>query len=833
MLVGTFASTLGYIGVIAKPDATVLQPASHSLKVGLPILNMGLPKSGDTSLLDMFSCAGLKTSHYHCKRPSIDAKPYPTAVEVSAKCRSENVCRCKVFGNCTGTGLTTEPTDAYPVHNPFHYCRTYGMCDNEDLPKHLRPTGFENITYKDPYCGSCIMNNVLNEESALAGCGDFDVFAQMDGPWEEGKCFLPQIFSLNKLHEAYPDATLLLPTRPAAKYVKSHAMQRGSEMRQLLGACNLPTCGPACVDSDNLFAAFYTEHALAIRTFAQKYGHTLIEVDVEAEDAGEQLANATGLGSSCWGQQTCKASCNFWKEMSKQRATEAKEEADKPNTAWSAEKVAAEKATKKATEKVEEAAEKAEKIVRPKVVTEGTPEKPEKRAAYCKDLPEYCDDLPGDDPPVAAATAPVVPGTPGFEAAPYVEPVVPGTPSFEAAPAAAAPAAAAPTAAAPATDAPAADAPAADPTAYAPGPEVPTVPEIPISVSSPEAAEKARREEEAARNAESKREDVARRHAEKEAAENPKVAAVTGPASPSVTAPVAGLDDAAKNMAEAAAEAAAKATSEILAAGKKAEEEHKKQARAAKIVADAEAVKKKAAEAEPVQLPVAVTPLPLPAAASPVPLPVAPDVPEGLPIVPQLEQPKAAPVPDIPSSVSSPFAAAEKVAEAAAAGKVTQGSGSGDIGQTMADNAAAAAAEMVKATNEARDKMIDSLPPGSVADSSVVPGSTGDPFANHDESAGTIKAGKVDKLGHVIDENDVPNRVMTIGEESEKLKARRTRQKKWSKAEGEKLKREAEKQEAEKLRSEKLSRKRAKMKCIDRDGEPAYCSAKGAKPAPA
>lgn len=520
MLVGTFASTLGYIGVIAKPDATVLQPASHSLKVGLPILNMGLPKSGDTSLLDMFSCAGLKTSHYHCKRPSIDAKPYPTAVEVSAKCRSENACRCKVFGNCTGTGLTTEPTDAYPVHNPFHYCRTYGMCDNEDLPKHLRPTGFENITYKDPYCGSCIMNNVLNEESALAGCGDFDVFAQMDGPWEEGKCFLPQIFSLNKLHEAYPDATLLLPTRPAAKYVKSHAMQRGSEMRQLLGACNLPTCGPACVDSDNLFAAFYTEHALAIRTFAQKYGHTLIEVDVEAEDAGEQLANATGLGSSCWGQQTCKASCNFWKEMSKQRATEAKEEADKPNTAWSAEKVAAEKATKKATEKVEEAAEKAEKIVRPKVVTEGTPEKPEKRAAYCKDLPEYCDDLPGDDPPVAAATAPVVPGTPGFEAAPFVQPVVPGTPNFEGSAAA----------------------------GYAPGPEVPAVPDIPISVSSPAAAEAGRREEQAKHVSESKSDEVARRTAEKKAAQ-------TGTTLPPAPVPV-DIDAAVKKMAQAAQEAA-------------------------------------------------------------------------------------------------------------------------------------------------------------------------------------------------------------------------------------------------------------------------------------
>ena len=806
MLVGTLASTLGYIGVISKPDATVLQPATDSLKVGLPILNMGLPKSGDTSLLDMFSCAGLKASHYHCKRPSIDAKPYPTAVEVSAKCRNEKACRCKVFGNCTGTGLTTEPTDAYPLHNPFHYCKTYGMCDNEDLPKHLRPTGFENITYKDPYCGSCIMNNVLNEEVPLAGCGDFDVFAQLDGPWQEGKCFLPQIFSLNKLHEAYPDATLLLPTRPAAKWVKSHAMQRGSEMRQLLGACNLPTCGPACVDSDNLFAAFYTEHALAIRTFAKKYGHTLIEVDVEAEDAGEQLANATGLGSSCWGQQSCKASCNFWHDMSNQRAME-KEEADKqPNPAWSAEKAAEKRAAEKAAEKVEEAAEKAEKVVRPKVMTGGTPE--------------------GDDFPVAGATAPVVPGTPGFEAAPYVPPVVPGTPSFEAAPAAA-PAADAPVAESPA-ESPATGAPAAEAPAYAPGPTVPAVPEIPISVSSPEAAEKARREDEAARNIEAKRDEVARRHAAQEAAKSPKVVAEKGPALPSDSAPT-GLDDVAKNMAQAAEEAAAKATSEILAAGKKAEEEHKQQAKAAKIVADAEAVEREAAEAEPVQLPVAVTPLPLPAAASPLPLPV---VPEGLPIVPQLEQPKAAPIPEIPSSVSAPFAAAEAAKAATAGGNVTPGSGSGDIGQTMADNAAAAAAEMVRATNEARDKLIDSLPTEPVADSSVVPGSTGDPFAEKDETAGTIPVGRVDKLGHVIDDNDVPNRVMTIGEkdtESEKLKARRTRQKRWQKAEGEKLRREAEKQETEKQEAEKLSRKRAKMKCLGQDGEPVYCSAKGAR----
>merc|ERR1712194_952165 len=141
---------------------------------------------------------------------------------------------------------------------------------------------------------------------------------------------------------------------------------------------------------------------------------------------------------------------------------------------------------------------------------------------------------------------------------------------------------------------------------------------------------------------------------------------------------------------------------------------------------------------------------------------------------------------------------------------------------------------------EARDKLIDSLPTEPVADSSVVPGSTGDPFAEKDETAGTIPVGRVDKLGHVIDDNDVPNRVMTIGEkdtESEKLKARRTRQKRWQKAEGEKLSRKRAKMKCLGQDGEPVycSAKgaRAQMKCLGQDGQPAYCSAKGAKPAPA
>ena len=42
--------------------------SAHALKLlPLPIINIGLPKSASTSVLDFFQCNGMKTSHYNCE----------------------------------------------------------------------------------------------------------------------------------------------------------------------------------------------------------------------------------------------------------------------------------------------------------------------------------------------------------------------------------------------------------------------------------------------------------------------------------------------------------------------------------------------------------------------------------------------------------------------------------------------------------------------------------------------------------------------------------------------------------------------------------------------
>ena len=78
------------------------------VRVSLPILNLGLPKSATTSIFDFFTCAGVRTSHYRCgdaeagKVPPAPT-PFANASVVAATCKEDDKCRCKIFGTELGT----------------------------------------------------------------------------------------------------------------------------------------------------------------------------------------------------------------------------------------------------------------------------------------------------------------------------------------------------------------------------------------------------------------------------------------------------------------------------------------------------------------------------------------------------------------------------------------------------------------------------------------------------------------------------------------------------------------------------------------------------------
>eukprot|EP00978_Attheya_sp_CCMP212_P016136 scaffold42005_cov40-Attheya_sp.AAC.1 len=200
-----------------------------------PLLVMGMPKVGTTSIQKFFQCNGLTASHYNCNAPGKEKQ----------------------------------------------------------------------------VCGSTIRENVLQGSPPLEGLvDDFQVFAEMDHITRDD-CYVPQIQALDEIHAHYPNATFILNTRNAKNWLKS--IKHWNNMDKRLRWCNLPGFPSAVAgeestglpegvgDSDADLLTFFKDHNNRIRNFVSTHpSHALIEIDVDAPEAGDVLSAAFGGNAHCW-----------------------------------------------------------------------------------------------------------------------------------------------------------------------------------------------------------------------------------------------------------------------------------------------------------------------------------------------------------------------------------------------------------------------------------------------------------------------------------------------------------------------------------------------------
>lgn len=196
-----------------------------------PIFVVGFPKVGTTSIHAMFTCGGVKSSHYCC-------------------CGSN---------------------------------RTHTHC-NGDVG--------DGRTFSD-----CMRANKKTRQPILEGCGDYEVYAQMDA--ELGSSiYLPQHFDLELLHDFSPNATFLLNLRPANEWMNSVTHWYGLGGR-FLTRFKVDT---SKVNRNKVLEEIFDNHTATVREFIQNHpSHHLVEVDISSPSAGETLSRAFGMPSSCWG----------------------------------------------------------------------------------------------------------------------------------------------------------------------------------------------------------------------------------------------------------------------------------------------------------------------------------------------------------------------------------------------------------------------------------------------------------------------------------------------------------------------------------------------------
>ena len=209
-------------------------------------INLGLGKSGTTSLHRFFMCNGWRSSHYNgCNARSFTGKP--------------------LRGHLCADAVMTF------LHSTW-----------QDMLRHVPRT-----------------NEELFRNATAWPTRRFDAYSQID---DGITCNLPQVFHLRPLMSQLPKACFVLTVRPIDKWVISNANHKvglySNLLRQLVDLC--PIWPQNATGVARLYQDFLDRATKAIEDWVRK-GRCGVVVQTEDANAGKQLAAAfPGTKSECW-----------------------------------------------------------------------------------------------------------------------------------------------------------------------------------------------------------------------------------------------------------------------------------------------------------------------------------------------------------------------------------------------------------------------------------------------------------------------------------------------------------------------------------------------------
>eukprot|EP00550_Attheya_septentrionalis_P011363 CAMPEP_0198303732 /NCGR_PEP_ID=MMETSP1449-20131203/57041_1 /TAXON_ID=420275 /ORGANISM="Attheya septentrionalis, Strain CCMP2084" /LENGTH=451 /DNA_ID=CAMNT_0044006239 /DNA_START=39 /DNA_END=1394 /DNA_ORIENTATION=- len=264
------------------------------LTLPTPILVVGMPKTGTTSIRDFFRCNGHNASHWKC---ATDTMTMGGPDSLRKKAIKGKYCAQVIKDNIANNRPALQDTGNYQV---------YAQMDVE-LPEVAVMQGVL------PFACYMPQVNDLEKLSASYPKATFilntRIYAQMDvelphetvfeGIMRPFACYMPQVNDLEQLSASYPKATFILNTRNASRWVNS--LRTFLDFDEKLKQCDLKGFPAGTGDTNEEFEAFFHEHAQNIRNFVKNHpSHTLIEVNIEDPNAGTQLAEAFGQNAKCW-----------------------------------------------------------------------------------------------------------------------------------------------------------------------------------------------------------------------------------------------------------------------------------------------------------------------------------------------------------------------------------------------------------------------------------------------------------------------------------------------------------------------------------------------------
>jgi hypothetical protein len=204
-----------------------------------PIINVGMPKCGSSTLEHFFHCAGMKTSHWSTKR-----------------------------------------------HGPI------GVCMRDAIKRGLPPIKSCDSWYRG-------RGKAFNE-SFDSGV---EALLQIDTENNEAECVFPQMSYLEELHAEAPNATYILNFRPVMDWVSSliRCEGMGKAMYLRLQNCNLPDFPKGKGNTTAELKDWLCGHVRNIRNFVAEHpSYSLIELNLYETRNADIMSTLFHTDPSCW-----------------------------------------------------------------------------------------------------------------------------------------------------------------------------------------------------------------------------------------------------------------------------------------------------------------------------------------------------------------------------------------------------------------------------------------------------------------------------------------------------------------------------------------------------
>ena len=203
-----------------------------------PVISLGLPKTGTSTIHQFFECTNVSSQHYLCG--------------------DGEICALCVFDNLRSGKLP-----------PFQGCGDYVSWTQFDMYQPL--------------------------QQVAGGTADARVFETVAPDKDRPTCFRPQYDSLEAISLHYPQAIFIVHRRPPTQWLESIKRYGVPTVATALRLC-------FGLSDDEALLDFYEEHYTRIRSFLSQHPqHTYVDIEIGSSDARAIMSAVFDARPGCWG----------------------------------------------------------------------------------------------------------------------------------------------------------------------------------------------------------------------------------------------------------------------------------------------------------------------------------------------------------------------------------------------------------------------------------------------------------------------------------------------------------------------------------------------------